>query len=384
VEKRAKATVSLSRKRAVAPSIAVLLLIGTLALAAAVPHRRAAASPSLPVNDQIFVVGGDGQGLRILSDGRRYYEHPVWSPDGKRLAFTASSSAGRRQLEILPFPSGGAQPVPVIRRLGNPSEPEWSPRRDEIAFSTYRELRIDTLRSVVIASSDGSRPRRLATHAYGASFPAGPVWSPDGNRLCYVRQRRWRPKPGKPVPPVSPDTEAFDLVIVSRSGGRHVIRIPGADTDPRWSPSGRRIAFVHKAGRERYELWTISPSGRHVRRLGRRLLGPRNPEWSPDGRQIALTAIGADHRPHLFLADTGGRARQVRVSGLVAELRPVWSPDARLLAFADYDGHVNVIAPDGSGQRTVVTLAGADIFELAWSPDGRWIAFVAAKHVQET
>ena len=366
-----------------APAIAVLLLLGTLALATVVPRLRAATA-ALPVNDQILVVGSDGQGLRMLSDGRRYYQHPAWSPDGKRLAFTAASSRGRRVLQILRFPTGPARRVPVGRPLGDPAEPEWSPRRDELAFFTYRELTHDTLRSVVIARTDGSRPRRLATHLYGGGSAAGPVWSPNGNRLAYIRQRRWRRKPGKPVPPTYPATEAFDLVVVSRTGHRHLIRIPGDDSDPRWSPGGRRIAFVHKAGRERYELWTISPSGHHRRRLAKGLLGPRDPEWSPDGRQIALTAIGADRRPHLFLVDAAGRARQIPVAGLVAELRPAWSPDGKLLAFADYDGHVNVIAPDGSGQRTVATLPDADIFELVWSPDGRWIAFSAAKHVKET
>ena len=137
-------------------------------------------------------------------------------------------------------------------------------------------------------------------------------------------------------------------------------------------------------GRSRYQLWTVAPEGRNVRRLATGLRGPRNPAWSPDGRQIALTAIAGDNRPHLFVVDAAGRARQVPVTGLVAEVRPTWSPDGKLLAFADYDGHVNVIAPDGSGQRTLATLAGADLFELEWSPDGRWIAFVAAKHVQET
>ena len=379
-----KAIESRLHKRAAAPVIAVLLLLGTLALATTLPGLHADSLPALPVNDQILIVGSDGHGLRMLSDGRRYYRYPAWSRDGRKLAFTAAATGGRQVLETYPFPGGPARRVPVRRRLGNPSEPQWSPRRQELAFSTYREFKIDTLRSVVIARSDGSRPRRLATHAYGASFPAGPVWSPDGNRLAFVRQRGWRPKPGKPVPPTNPTTEAFDLVVVSRTGHRHLIRIPGADTDPRWSPGGRRIAFVHKAGRERYELWTISPSGHHRRRLAKGLLGPRDPEWSPDGRHIALTAIGADRRPHLFLVDAAGRARQIPVAGLVAELRPAWSPDGKLLAFADYDGHVNVIGPDGSGQRTVATLPDADIFELVWSPDGRWIAFVAAKHVKET
>jgi tricorn protease len=113
------------------------------------------------------------------------------------------------------------------------------------------------------------------------------------------------------------------------------------------------------------------------------LLGPRNPEWSPDGQVVALTAIASDHRPHLYLADLGGTARQVPVSGLVAELRPSWSPDGRWLAFADYDGHVNVIAPDGSGQHAIATLPGAEFYELSWSPDGRWIAFTAAKRPPE-
>ena len=214
------------------------------------------------------------------------------------------------------------------------------------------------------SGSTGRAYRRLASHPFGAIVDSGPVWSPDGRRLAYIRQRKWRPPKNKPAPPVNPTTEALDLVVASRSGRKRVIPLGGDDTDPRWSPDGRRIAFVHQVGRSRYQLWTVAPDGRDVRRLATGLRGPRNPAWSPDGRQIALTAIAADNRPHLFVVDAAGRARQVPVTGLVAEIRPTWSPDGKLLAFADYDGHVNVIAPDGSGQRTLATLAGADFFEL--------------------
>jgi Tol biopolymer transport system component len=360
---------------------AVLLLL--VAAAALVPLLRAQSGESVGSADQVWLVRSDGQALHKVNPAEKFQRDPAWSPDGGRLVFT-SRSKGRTVIEIAAADTGAIRRVTVPRRLGNPSAPAWSPRRDELAFAAVREGRFDLRRTIARIRPDGSRLRQLASHPFGAIVESGPVWSPDGSRLAYIRQRKWRPPKHKPAPPVNPTTEALDVVVMSRTGRKHVIRLGGDDADPRWSPDGRRIAFVHQVGRGRFELRTVAPDGRQSRRLGTGLRGPGNPAWSPDSRQIALTAIAADRRPHLFVVDAVGRARQVPVTGLVALVRPAWSPDGKLLAFADYGGHVNVIAPDGSEQRTLATLAGADFFQLAWSPDGRWIAFVAAKHVQET
>jgi Tol biopolymer transport system component len=364
-----------STRSKVVPALAVLVAAGALA-----PLVRAQSGETVGSADQIWVVRSDGQGLHKLSPGEKWQRGPAWSPDGRRIAFT-SKTKGRTVIEIASLDNGALRRIRVPKRIGTPTAPAWSPRRGELAFAAVRTFKIDIRQTIARIRLDGSGFRRLADFPFGAVVDSGPVWSPDGRRLAYVRQRKWRPH-GKPVPPVVPDTEALDLVVASRTGRKHVIRIRGDDADPRWSPDGKRIAFVHRVGRSRFELRTVTPDGRHVRRLATRLLGPRFPAWSPDGRQIALTAIGQDRRPHPYLVDSAGRSREVPVAGLVAELRPAWSPDGKLLAFADYDGHVNVIAPDGSGQRAVATLPNADLFELSWSPDGSWIAFVAAKHVQ--
>jgi Tol biopolymer transport system component len=358
-----------------------LPLVVLVAAGALVPFLSAQSDDTVGSADHLWIVRPNGQSLHKVNPGEKSQRDVTWAPDGRRLVFT-SQSKGRTVIEIAAADTGAIRRIRVQRRLGTPAAPAWSPRRKELAFAAVREGKIDLTQSIARIRLDGSGLRRLASHPYGAVVDNGPVWSPDGERLAFIRQRKWRPPKNKPAPPVNPATEALDVAITSRTGRKRVIRLAGDDVDPRWSPDGRRIAFVHKAGPERYELRTVTPGGLRVQRLAPGLVGPRNPEWSPDGRRIALTALGADRRPHLFVVDASGQAREVPVTGLVAQLRPAWSPDGRLLAFADYDGHLNIVAPDGSGQRTVATLAGAEFFDLTWSPNGRWIAFTAAKRIK--
>ena len=58
-------------------------------------------------------------------------------------------------------------------------------------------------------------------------------------------------------------------------------------------------------------------------------------------------------------------------------------PMCALIAFGTYTGGIDVIAPDGSGRRTVASMPGAEIQGPAWSPDGRTIAFAARKTPRE-
>jgi Tol biopolymer transport system component len=357
------------------------LLLGLSATAFATSVAGPASAP--PVNDrqQVYVVRSDGQELRRLTDGRRYYDSPAWSRDGKRLAFTSSSAGGASVIEVLPFSSGRSRRLRLDRRLGRPSEPEWSPRRDELAFSAIREETQDIRRTVAIARSDGSKLRRLAEHEFGAVVPSGPVWSPDGDRIAYIRQRKYRP-PTRPErePEVHPTTEALDVVIATRGGRKRRVALRGDDVDPRWSPDGKWILLVRKLKRESLDLWRLPAGGGRPRPVVRGAVDAFSADWSPQSDHVCFTGLSraVDLRIHLFVSDVYHRTQPRLIRRVVAQLRPVWSNE-NLIAFADYDGNVRVIAPDGSGERTLATLPGAVFYDLAWSPDGRWLAFTAAR-----
>ena len=91
--------------------------------------------------------------------------------------------------------------------------------------------------------------------------------------------------------------------------------------------------------------------------------------------------VRGDRRYHVYVVDTRGGRRQL--TDEVTERSPAWSPDDTRIAFADDDGRVRVVAPDGSDQLTLIRLPGAEISGLAWSPDGRQLAFTAQKEPRE-
>jgi Tol biopolymer transport system component len=103
--------------------------------------------------------------------------------------------------------------------------------------------------------------------------------------------------------------------------------------------------------------------------------------WSPDGRRIAFVgAAPVDRRTHLYVvAATGGTPR--RVADDVVQIRPAWLRGNEL-AYVDFEGRVRAVRDDGAA-RTLADLPGAEILDVAASPDGRRLAFVARKQPPE-
>lgn len=185
--------------------------------------------------------------------------------------------------------------------------------------------------------------------------------------------------------------DQYDLLYSSLQGGaRHIFRKrPGAqprqltlsgivNAEPRWSPDGKRIAYMAHLGGDRYEVYLMDADGSNPRRLLQRDFGYNwAPSWSPDGRLI-LFSSNRDGLANLYLVELDGRAPR-RLTDEGNNFLGVWSPDGKRIAFTsdrrgEGDNEIYVMSADGSRLEQLTDNA-VDDAAPAWSPDGRYIAY---------
>jgi Tol biopolymer transport system component len=109
--------------------------------------------------------------------------NPMWSPDGRLLAYAAPSSHDRRDFDIWIARGDGSRPHDVIDAGPNDWGPQWSPDGTRIAFTTGYEPNTD----VAIANADGTGVRLLTPATPGSDFPLW--WSPDGSKILFGSDR---------------------------------------------------------------------------------------------------------------------------------------------------------------------------------------------------
>ena len=142
---------------------------------------------------------------------------------------------------------------------------------------------------------------------------------------------------------------------------------------PRWSPSGRRLAYAN-VGQSRIEI--RSPRGRLVRTVT--TPGLWDPSWSPDGRELIAAALAAPGHPLMRVRLDGTVVRRIPVAPAEDGVYPSWSPTGGWIAFQENaaESYVWRMRPDGSRAERLT-----EGEEPAWSPDGRRIAFIRGPDV---
>jgi Tol biopolymer transport system component len=287
-------------------------------------------NPRNPEGADLFVVDGDGSGLRRLARTAQREWHPTPSPDGRTLAFIRGSN--RKNTSVLTMPVDGGR----VRRVAHGSDrPAWAPDGCCLAFVRWHAGFIDIAR----ARRDGTQLRRLYTTTDG--IVTGVDWSPDGREILFTRTRkrgtawlvpatggeahtvdvdflghvggaRWSPV----VPLIAAVRIDFDAIppvtylsLFDEGGAvlRNVVQEPTLSS-PAWSPDGNSIAYA-----VRDVVWVIGSGGGTPRQLARVRAPVVRIEWSPSGARIALAT-----RQALYVVDAGGSLPKRLTTRLVA------------------------------------------------------------------
>ena len=275
-------------------------------IAFAGPRRAPDALHPRPASGGLWVINADGSGKRRLAPKG---EDPAWSPDGRTIAFAASSriyvvnADGTGQRALAGTTVGGS------RTGGRMSSPAWSPDGRKVLFLSDAGTLCDFCFHLYVVNADGSGERRLGhKHETGPRRMVGdfsPAWSPDGQRIAFVRRR------------FHPTGLDVGVVRVMRAGGREQRKLTrerlteghSLHASVAWSPDGQKLAFTSDRDGNA-EVYTINSGGSELRRL------TNNPEydgdaaWAPDGRQLVFVSNrDGGYGVYLMNADGSGQRR---------------------------------------------------------------------------
>lgn len=241
----------------------------------------------------IWIAGMDGRNQRMLFDGGDLGSDPatpVWSPDGRTIAFAMrpAGATDENESEIYVMAADASN----IRRLtavpGDDSHPHWSGDGKRIFFNSARatpDLKADwTAQWIDIYSmaAEGSDVRR---HTECRAVCTYPVPSPDGSSVVHrktlaVAGLNWAQQA------VERNSEVF-LTALDGSGSANLSNSPAYDGWPTWSPDGRWLVFT--SNREQPpnvgQIHAVRPDGTGLKQLTEGL-SKAQPSFSSDGKRL--------------------------------------------------------------------------------------------------
>jgi len=245
-----------------------------------------------------------------------------------------------------------------------------------------------------------------------------PQRSPDGKWVAYVVSRAIK----------DTDKNDSDVWMVSWDGSQNIQVTSSADSEsqPRWSPDNKYLSFVSsRQGAKGGQLWLMNRLGGEAMKVSDVKGGINEYAWSPDSSKIVFAVAVPDPndppdddkgtdptkkktpppividryhfkedvegylrgaRSHLYLFDVAAKKAEILTPGQFDDEAPVWSPDSTKIAFVskrgsgdlDKTNNTDVYVIDaraGAQPKQVTTAPGPDQGRLAWSPDGKWIAY---------
>ncbi|HKN24059.1 MAG TPA: CehA/McbA family metallohydrolase [Candidatus Acidoferrum sp.] len=287
-----------------------------------------------------------------LTDGPGYDYQPDWSPDGKSVVYV---SYQKDAMELWLLDLATKKTKQLTKGAAVNVEPRWSPDGKKIAWvSTQYNKRFH----VFLADSadgelknvtrlTGETKSSLPRYYYSAyDLEINPVWTRDGKDILFVSNSGhiygtggfWRMK-------AEPGTEAHEIHY-EESGWK---------ARPDFSPDGSRIVYSSYLGRQWHNLWVMPAKGGDAFPISYGSWDQTNPRWSPDGRKIAYVSNF-----------TGSTAIEVQEFP-TGQIEQVTGFESKNLKFLKPVGTVRVFVETEDGQMTSARVSLTDeIARFCW------------------
>jgi Tol biopolymer transport system component len=349
----------------------------------------------------------------------------VISPDGQKIAFTATATDGKSRLYVRDLDSSEVRLLPGSE---NALEPFWSPDSRSVAFGSNGKLKrsdltggnaqvlCDSARLVggtwnkegiivfapdyrttlVQVSAQGGEPKPVTLKSDGQATESDryPYFLPDGRHFLFRREQKgvWvgsldSPETKQLLPETTPFVysppgwlvfvrndalvaQAFDAAKIALSGEAIPI-ITGQKNSGalRFSVSDNGVLIWQGQWERDYQLVWFDRDGKQTDTVDApmKVNVGEDLHISPDGKRLLVK-----RNQNLWVIDLEKKTA-LRITSTFSQI-PVWSPDGSRIAFSEGVSGLTVKAANGLGDAEGL-LPGAN-FPSAWSPDGRFIIFL--------
>lgn len=315
----------------------------------------------------LWAVSPDGTGQRQLTWGAYDDREPMFSHDGTRIAFSSDRGnplGSDYNIFVLDLGSG------AIRQLTrNPAEdlmPSWSPDDRQIAFVSTRE----DGHGVWAVDAAGGPDRRLAS---ATSRIDAASWGPGGEIVAHAvdGNKGWLEVNGRPV---SGEEHVFPFRPSFLSRSTFFYTADGKIRKRELNGTVQTIPFTASLevtpAQDTYARRKRDFTGRQPRKA----LGIVRPVLSPDGKSIAFEALG-----DLYVMPVTGGVPRALTHDAAFDAEPAWSPDGSKLVYSSdkAGGLLQLWLHDmKTGQERQLTHIATQPISPAFSPDGKRVAYL--------